>query len=101
MARRRSANPNLHPHKLRSPERLDDGFDPVVSAMATGQLDPQPCWLQIKIVMDNNEFAGGELEFAQEAFQRRAGNIHPVEQASQLDQFTSESPGTSLSCAAR
>jgi hypothetical protein len=37
--------------------------------------------------MDENEIVGGELELAEKALQRRAGEVHEVERGGQLDQL--------------
>lgn len=79
-----TTNPYFQSHEVWSSERLDDGFDPVMSPGTTGKLDPESPGLQVEIVVHNDEFAGGETEFPQESLQRRAGNIHPIEQAGQL-----------------
>jgi hypothetical protein len=58
-----------------------------VTSRASRLFDAKASWLQIQIVMDENEIVGGELELAEKALQRRAGEVHEVERGGQLDQL--------------
>jgi len=94
LSRRRTADSDFDSDELRRPQRLDDRLDPIVSSMPSGQLDPQPARLQIKIVMDDDEILGRELEFSEKAFEGRAAEIHPIQRPGKFNQLGSK-PSTS------
>jgi len=87
LMRRRPADADFQPDKLCGAERFDHRLDAVVPSVPARLLDPQAPRLQIEIVVNENEIVGGERELAQEAFERRTGDVHPVEGAGEFEDF--------------
>src|SRR4029077_11343063 len=100
LMRRRPANSDLDPHKLRCPDRVNARLDPVMSPMPTGLSDPKTPQIKIKIVMDENEVLSGQRKFTQEAFKRRTGDVHPIEGAGELEEFRPQPSRPSMNHAA-
>jgi hypothetical protein len=55
--------------------------------MSTNLFDPEAPQIKIKIVMDKNQVVGGQRTLTQEAFERRTGEVHPVEGAGEFEEF--------------
>jgi len=87
LTRCRSANSDLDPYKVRRPDRVNDRLDPVMSPMPTGLFDPETAQIKVKIVMDEDQVVGGQRKLTQEAFERRTGDVHPVEGAGEFEEF--------------
>ena len=87
LTRCRTTDSDFQPDELSSSQRVNHGFHAVVASMASRLFDAKASWLQVQIVMDENEIVGGELELAEKALQRRAGEVHEVERGGQLDQL--------------
>src|SRR5262245_52060414 len=98
LMRRGSADADFQPYKLRSPERLDHGFDSVMAAVTACLLDSETPRFQIEIVVNKKEIVDSQVEFAQEALQRRTRDIHPVEGAGEFDQLGAKPPRPTLGC---
>lgn len=84
-----SPDSDFESNKLRGPQCLDDRLDAVVASMPAGLFDPEAAWLQIQIVVDENQIVDGELQLAQKAFERRARDVHEVESAGEFNQLRS------------
>ena len=87
LTRCRSADSDLDPHKLGRPDRVNDRLDAVVSPMPTGLFDPKTPQIKIEIVMDEDQVVGGQRKLAQEAFERRTSDVHPVEGTGEFEEF--------------
>src|SRR5262245_51379681 len=68
--------------------------------MSSGQLDPEPSRLEIKIIVDENKISSGKLVFAEQTFERRTRDVHEVEGSGKLDYLGPKPPSPSISCAA-
>lgn len=88
----RTPNPNFDPDELWRAKRLDNGFDAVMSPMPPGKLDPEASRFEVEIVVHHDKIVGGELQFAEQAFERGTRDVHEVEGAGQFDQFGTEPP---------
>jgi hypothetical protein len=55
--------------------------------MPSGLFDAKAAWLQIQIIVDENQIVDGELQLAQKTFQWRACHVHEVESAGKFDQL--------------
>ena len=85
LPRRRTTNADFHSDELNGPQRVDHRFDAVVAAVASGLLNAQAAWLEIKIVMHENEIVRGKLVLAEKTLERRTHYVHEVERAGQFD----------------
>lgn len=88
----RTADANFDPNKLGGAKRFDHRFDAVMTAVAAGLLELQPPRLQIEIVVNEDEMFWGERELSQKTFERGPADVHPVQQAGQLDDLGTEPP---------
>src|SRR5690242_3492596 len=68
--------------------------------MSTSLFDPEAPQIKIKIVMDKNQVVGSQRTVTQEAFERRTGNVHPVESTGEFEEFRPKPTRPTMSHAA-
>ena len=100
LTRCRSADSDLDPHKLGRPDCVNDRLDSVMSPMPTGLFDPETPQIKIEIVVDEDQVVGGQRKLTQEAFERRTGDVHPVEGAGEFEEFRAKPSRSTMSHAA-